>query len=88
MRERNSVVIHRNGCVDATQERLSDASLDERIAELKASIPQAVMQDCITRFLTILCDGCGASEQVDFDKPSLPEGWVESDKGELCPVCK
>lgn len=85
MRERRVIRIDLvTGQVTERVEQLGDAGLPERIAELKASVPDGDTGD---RVLAVLCNGCGLSADLDFGDPQLPEGWTTGGAGEFCPGC-
>jgi hypothetical protein len=87
MRERQQLVIdRRTGGATVTTEIVPDAGFAERIAGLKASVPDIGPVEA--RSLTVLCDGCGARAGVDFDSPELPPGWAACEAGDLCPRCQ
>lgn len=64
-----------------------DAGFAERIAGLRGSVP-ADLGPVEAKFLTALCDGCGATAELDFDNPRMPEGWAEQGDGDYCPRCQ
>jgi hypothetical protein len=88
VRERVSRRIdRRTGAVETVTEMISDdAGFGQRSAELKASVP-AGMGPVEAAFLAVSCNGCSATEQLDYDNPRLPDGWVSDEAGEFCPEC-
>ncbi len=76
------------GNAELSREVLPDAGLDERIRDLKATVPAGMAEDPdAVRQAVLLCDGCGARAELDFDDPRKPGGWTERDDGDFCPAC-
>lgn len=86
MRQRDVIVVDRaTGGFVRTVEVLPDASLAERIAELKAVVPPDLGPG--RRICGVRCDGCDIAVRVDYDNPRLPVGWVTREGEEFCPTC-
>jgi hypothetical protein len=88
MRERRQLVISRQtgDATLATEVIGDDADLAQRIAELKASVPDIGPVEA--RFLATRCDGCGTTAELDFDNPRLPDSWAAADNGDFFPRCQ
>ena len=85
-RVRRRVTVDRvTGAVDVTEEVLPAAEFTQRAAELKASLPNIGPVEARTSVL--VCDGCGARTELDFDDPQYPGGWRELPGGDFCPDC-
>jgi hypothetical protein len=56
-----------------------------RFAALKESLPD--MGPDATGIAHVLCNGCGTTAEVDFERPVLPAGWVADADGDFCPRC-
>jgi hypothetical protein len=66
-----------------------EATLEQRVAGLKASAAAAIGRDpAEMAFLAAWCDSCGTMARVDYADPALPPGWESNADGELCPACK
>jgi hypothetical protein len=88
MRQREQLFIDgQTGDATLTTEVLEDASFEQRIAELQASVPAGFGPDAV-RILTTLCDGCGATAELDPGNPRYPEGWADREDGDFCPRCQ
>ncbi len=68
-----------------TGEVLPAAEFAQRAAELKASLPD--IGPVLARASVLICDGCGARAELDFDDPRYPGGWRELPGGDFCPDC-
>jgi hypothetical protein len=88
MRQRQSLKVDRkSGAATVTTETLDDdVSFSQRIAELKASVPDIGPVEA--RFLALACNGCGTTAAVDFESPRLPDGWTATEAGDFCPGCQ
>jgi hypothetical protein len=88
MRERQHLVIDRaTGDATLTTELVDDdADARQRMAELKAALPEPQPGD--TCLACVLCDGCGARAEVDFGNPRMPDGWASTEDGDFCPRCQ
>ena len=87
MRERQRLVVSRQtGDAIYATEILPDAGWDQRVRELKDSVPPPD-GGAEARFLAVACNGCGHAAGLDFDHPQLPAGWVSREGGEFCPAC-
>jgi hypothetical protein len=87
VRERQRLVVSRQtGAAVYATEVLPDADWDQRVRELKDSVPPPA-GGAEARFLTVACNGCGRAAALDFDHPQLPGGWVSREAGEFCPAC-
>jgi len=81
-------VARETGDADMACEVLPDADLDQRIRDLKATVPSALAADPdAIRRCALCCDGCGAVIELDYDNPRKPEGWTEQADGDYCPAC-
>ena len=89
MRERQQLTVSRkDGSVTFSAVTVDDdAGFAQRIAELKGTVP-ADLGPVKARLLTAVCDGCGATAELDFENPRLPDGWAEHDDGDYCPRCQ
>jgi hypothetical protein len=86
MRVRRQLVISREtGDATLRTEVLSAAGFGQRARELKASLPDTGPVE--ERLAVLVCDGCGARAELDFDAPQYPEGWRERPDGDFCPRC-
>lgn len=89
MRERSRLVINREtGRVEShgTELILDDAGFAQRFADLKAST-EADMPGSLARIAAVMCDGCGATVEVDYKNPELPKGWTAQERGDFCARC-
>jgi hypothetical protein len=88
MRGRQHTFIDRQtGDISVTTEVIDDdADFEQRIAELKASMPELQPGDVC--FAMATCNGCGATAEVDYDNPRLPDGWAATEAGDFCPRCQ
>jgi hypothetical protein len=62
-----------------------DATFAERMAGLKASLPDIGPVEA--RSIALTCDGCGTMAELGWDDPRLPDGWTERPDGDYCPDC-
>lgn len=88
MRERQTLRADRKtGDVTVSSELVDDdAGFDQRIAELKASVPDIGPVEA--RSLRTVCDGCEAVAELDFENPRLRDGWAATEAGDFCPGCQ
>jgi hypothetical protein len=88
MRRRQQLVIDkRTSDVTLTAEVIDDdAGFGQRVAELQASVPDS--GPGAVRTLTALCDGSGATAELDPGNPQMPDGWAECEDGDFCPACQ
>jgi hypothetical protein len=77
-RETGEITVARN-------EILPPAGFAQRTRELKASLPD--IGDAEERHVHLVCNGCDAVAELDFDDPRYPAGWQERDDGDFCPAC-
>jgi hypothetical protein len=88
MRERQRLMVSRQHGVTAHTEIIDDdAGFAQRARELKDCVPPG-FGPVTGRFIAVTCNGCGASERLDFDQPQLPGNWITRDSGEFCPACQ
>lgn len=78
----------RTGHVAVETETAESGSFSERAAGLAAAAHARLGDEpVIEQWAQLVCDGCGVTADVDLDAPSLPDGWRETDHGDLCAVC-
>lgn len=87
MRVRQRLTVNRvTGAAEFREELLPAAGFAQRAAELKASLPD--IGEAATRLAVLICNGCGARAELDFDAPRYPDGWRELPDGDFCPRCR
>jgi hypothetical protein len=88
MRGRQQLKISRRtgDAVMTTEVIDDDADFGQRIAELKASVPESQPGDIC--FAMATCNGCGATAGVDYENPRMPDGWASCKDGDFCPRCQ
>lgn len=78
----------RTGRVAIATETAETGSFAERTAGLAAAAHASLGDEpVIEEFAQLMCDGCGATAEIDLDAPRLPAGWRETDRGDLCAAC-
>lgn len=78
----------RTGHVAIETETAETGSFAERAAGLAAAAHARLGDEpVIEQFARLVCDGCGVIAEVDLDAPRLPDGWRETDRGDLCAAC-
>jgi hypothetical protein len=65
-----------------------DATVEERVAGLRAAVAAALGRDPAGAVLAVACDGCGDTTIIDYNAPKLPPGWDSNADGEFCPACR
>lgn len=86
MRVRQHLTVDRaTGEGEFREELLPAAGFGQRVTELRASLPD--IGDVQARLAVLICDGCGARAELDFDAPRYPDGWRELPGGDFCPRC-
>lgn len=75
----------KTGKVSEQRTQTPDGTIEERFEGLMTSHEEHIMGPS-TRFLWVVCDGCG--ERVEVEQPELPEDWITNERGELCPECQ
>lgn len=62
-------------------------SFAERVAQLRAQAMEFIVAPVLDESACVMCDGCGVTAAVDASRPELPEGWRQTDRGDVCPNC-
>lgn len=62
-------------------------SFAERLARLRAQAMEFIVSPVLDESACVICDGCGVTVAVDASRPAFPEGWRQTDRGDLCPNC-